>query len=32
MGKILPFGQKFLPLGDFFSRKKLPNDFGQNFS
>jgi hypothetical protein len=29
LGKILPFGQKFLELGNFFSRKKLPNDLGE---
>jgi hypothetical protein len=29
IGKNLPFGQKFLALGNFFSRKKLPNDLGK---
>jgi hypothetical protein len=29
LGKILPIGQKFLALGDFYSRKKLPNDLGK---
>jgi hypothetical protein len=29
MGKIMPFGQKFLRIGRFFSRKKLPYDLGK---
>jgi hypothetical protein len=29
LGKILPIGQKFLALGDFYSRKKLHNDLGK---
>jgi hypothetical protein len=30
LGKILPIGQQFLALGDFYSRKKLPNDLGKS--
>jgi hypothetical protein len=29
LGKILPIGQKFLALGDFYSRKKIHNDLGK---
>jgi hypothetical protein len=29
LGKISPFGQFFMPLGGFFSRKNRPNDLGK---
>jgi hypothetical protein len=31
LGEILPFGQFFMALGEFFSRK-MAQSFGQNFS
>jgi hypothetical protein len=29
LGKILPFGQKFLALCDFLQGKKMPDDLGE---